>query len=477
LVALDEWMREPDCAENFSLADITDWINRRPTETVARLIAAPVEQEPQPAPGWDEAIETCINTVASVMRMEPSTAEGPLFDALKSLRTTPAATKSADAGGWNEAIPDGWKLVPIKPSALNLEIAKNKFIASTYVLEQVWKWMLDRAPEPPALRQSAPPDTGARKSAWECMGRKQSLPDPGECNWPDCGCDPHATKVIENLVEQGWSAPDHGGADAGVRKALEALSFWCTSERLKLRDGRGGFDDMSDREIGILIVEAEIDKRSAALSHHPAPVAVVIDDPSADERWQAGLDFGMMQLCAVMGVDPKDVTWDAATETVDGDVRAVIWNILRAKMGEDWKPAPVDANASAELQNDLGEMLRALGMSDAAQPKSPHEVFQSAIAEMKRQLANASAEARLRDALKQARWQLDRIVGEYPVNHGSKFCLNVAKSGIREIDTALSAHPHASDCDKQGSDCGAKRCRELGCFGFCKSSDGTADVT
>lgn len=42
--------------------------------------------------------------------------------------------------------------------------------------------------------------------AWECMGRKQALPEPGECNWPDCGCDPHATKVIESLVEQGWTA-------------------------------------------------------------------------------------------------------------------------------------------------------------------------------------------------------------------------------------------------------------------------------
>lgn len=40
---------------------------------------------------------------------------------------------------------------------------------------------------------------------WECMGRKQSLPEPGECSWPDCGCDPHATKVIESLLEQGWS--------------------------------------------------------------------------------------------------------------------------------------------------------------------------------------------------------------------------------------------------------------------------------
>lgn len=46
-----------------------------------------------------------------------------------------------------------------------------------------------------------------RQTLWKCMGRKQSLPEPGECNWPDCGCDPHATKVIESLLEQGWKAP------------------------------------------------------------------------------------------------------------------------------------------------------------------------------------------------------------------------------------------------------------------------------
>lgn len=48
---------------------------------------------------------------------------------------------------------------------------------------------------------------GGERKARECMGRKQSLPEPGECNWPDCGCDPHATKVIEALLEQGWTGP------------------------------------------------------------------------------------------------------------------------------------------------------------------------------------------------------------------------------------------------------------------------------
>ncbi|MCC7464596.1 MAG: hypothetical protein IT480_19295 [Gammaproteobacteria bacterium] len=62
------------------------------------------------------------------------------------------------------------------------------------------------------------------------------------------------------------------------------------------------------------------------------------DDPSADERWQAGLDYGMERFCSMLGVDPKDVRWDAATEELDGDVCAVIGNILRVKFGDDFDP-------------------------------------------------------------------------------------------------------------------------------------------
>ena len=61
------------------------------------------------------------------------------------------------------------------------------------------------------------------------------------------------------------------------------------------------------------------------------------DDPSADERWNAGLDYGQTQLCKVLGVDPASVSWDAATETLDGDVQSVIGNILTARFGDDWR--------------------------------------------------------------------------------------------------------------------------------------------
>lgn len=58
-----------------------------------------------------------------------------------------------------------------------------------------------------------------------------------------------------------------------------------------------------------------------------------LDDPRFDD---AAVDFALVQLCKVLGVDPESFSWDAATETFTGDVQAVIGNILRAKYGEDW---------------------------------------------------------------------------------------------------------------------------------------------
>lgn len=61
-------------------------------------------------------------------------------------------------------------------------------------------------------------------------------------------------------------------------------------------------------------------------------------EPDADGNLSEGIDFALMRLCDFLGVDPGSVRWDAATETVEGDVSAVIGNILRAHFGEEWGP-------------------------------------------------------------------------------------------------------------------------------------------
>lgn len=41
---------------------------------------------------------------------------------------------------------------------------------------------------------------------FECSARKQGTAggnDPADCNWPMCGCDPYAEKVIDALIESG----------------------------------------------------------------------------------------------------------------------------------------------------------------------------------------------------------------------------------------------------------------------------------
>jgi hypothetical protein len=99
------------------------------------------------------------------------------------------------------------------------------------------------------------------------------------------------------------------------------------------------------------------------------------DDPSSDERWNAGVDLVMMSLCDYLGVDPHEVTWDAATETVDGDISAVIGNILRTKFGEGWGPsdgAIYAAVSNAETpEGERAETLREIDsrLGDLAQGK------------------------------------------------------------------------------------------------------------
>ena len=62
---------------------------------------------------------------------------------------------------------------------------------------------------------------------FECGARKQGTAggnDPADCNWPFCGCDEYATKVIEALHESGWRSPD------------EVQEYAKTTRRIALED-------------------------------------------------------------------------------------------------------------------------------------------------------------------------------------------------------------------------------------------------
>jgi hypothetical protein len=66
------------------------------------------------------------------------------------------------------------------------------------------------------------------------------------------------------------------------------------------------------------------------------------EDLASDDRWNAGVNYAIERLCEILGVDPKAVNWDAATETLDGDVMSVICNVLVAAYGEEWSSSERD---------------------------------------------------------------------------------------------------------------------------------------
>lgn len=101
-------------------------------------------------------------------------------------------------------------------------------------------------------------------------------------------------------------------------------------------------------------------------------------------------------------------------------------------------------NDSSVLQDDLRDMLRALGMSDAARPNSPHEVFRECIATAERLRNELSTtmtmrlteeNARLRSALKPFADLADRAAYTLDdVPHGLMIEAKLALRGMRIVN-------------------------------------------
>lgn len=188
--------------------------------------------------------------------------------------------------------------------------------------------------------------SAAPVETWKCAARKQSLPEPADCGWPTCGCDPYADKVIAALEEQGSASPvaQEPVARLVPIKNLVAMLALLPPAPVDVNGKQFAYHDPKAAE-RLLELRSVFDALIAASPLYTSPPATPAgleedwrDDPSADERWQAGLDYGMERFCSMLGVDPKDVRWDAATEELDGDVCAVIGNILRVKFGDDFDP-------------------------------------------------------------------------------------------------------------------------------------------
>jgi hypothetical protein len=117
------------------------------------------------------------------------------------------------------------------------------------------------------------------------------------------------------------------------REAYERLMDWL----LKYPKFTLGDLGQLERDIGPFVREPG-PSPAASIPSRPTRNAEVGDeeDLASDDLWNAGVNYAIERLCEILGVDPKSINWDAATETVDGDVMSVICNVLVAAYGEEW---------------------------------------------------------------------------------------------------------------------------------------------
>lgn len=58
------------------------------------------------------------------------------------------------------------------------------------------------------------------------------------------------------------------------------------------------------------------------------------------DDFHEGVSYGIEALAHVLGIDVNSFSHDAATETMEGDVKAVISNALTARFGDEWPKLP-----------------------------------------------------------------------------------------------------------------------------------------
>ena len=68
----------------------------------------------------------------------------------------------------------------------------------------------------PLIQPPSPSANTTAQPAWKCAARNCNMGDnyPAECDWPTCGCDPYADKVIAALQEREQLPTDEQVAEA-----------------------------------------------------------------------------------------------------------------------------------------------------------------------------------------------------------------------------------------------------------------------
>lgn len=80
-------------------------------------------------------------------------------------------------------------------------------------------------------------------AGWTCKALRSTFPEQVDCDWPNCGCDPAASKVIEALQEQGMLRESTAAPSAtGKRIALKVRDLvWMAGASGTYFTARTGF--------------------------------------------------------------------------------------------------------------------------------------------------------------------------------------------------------------------------------------------
>ena len=76
-------------------------------------------------------------------------------------------------------------------------------------------------------------------------------------------------------------------------------------------------------------------------------------DGEVSTDFEKGMEWAVEAIGEMLGVSANDYSWDAANEEWEGDVRAVMGNMLTAALGEDWKPRPRKINPVGQARFDV----------------------------------------------------------------------------------------------------------------------------
>lgn len=243
--------------------------------------------------------------------------------------------------------------------------------------------------------------------------------------------------------------PPHGWADAGVGKAVKEVGTWLRGA-LDCKEWHWDADQHEAAEDAYKALQAALSNPVAANASAEARWRSI----SKDTSWVDGRDVVLLANDMEVQARYCPGEWCDETPSSPREYSGAVWSCFDDRFQLEIEECSEDPSEwchdgathwrqTSELPSTV---LPDHGGADAG-PTSAFEVIadhfglkkKAALSKPAPVAANASAEARLREALEKVQDLTDSL----------RSCV-VVDAIRKELGEALSTHPHASDCDKQG---------------------------